>query len=341
MNTFLPDDNPPFQVDPRKVLLGVSAVCFASAVGIPIYLYFRAGQLTGSRVGAAFVAAVAVLALAWTAVFLLREWDRLWPGSDWAGTTLMNIGGAFGGILILAGTWTMTAGHWGGIVLVLLGSGGVALGLMVLRRYHTKQGRVSVGEAAASRRPGSTKNTKRPPWITVIVWVARRPIVYLVGLLTFIVTIVVVRRVLGLDGAASWAAVLGVFDVFLAAVLLPRFWRWRGFSDDPAVRLSRVKRFEWCWFDRGFTACVVAILAALVAVKWLRGSTLWAIELAAFVAAAIFLALVYEVLRRLLWAPPLSQTYTQTAYCSYCGKEAARVDIRCSACRSMFRTYLG
>ena len=110
-----------------------SVVSFASAVGTPVFVYFRAEQVGGSRVAAAFVASLVLLALAWICTYLLKEVEL--PGPDWRrlGTNQGLL--AIGGLASLGGAWLMIFGRWGGIVLVLFGTGLVGTGLWMLHTF--------------------------------------------------------------------------------------------------------------------------------------------------------------------------------------------------------------
>ena len=109
----------------------------------------------------------------------------------------------------------------------------------------------------------------------------------------------------------------------------------RAFVDGLAERMG--SRGVAVWFDRGLVGTVVLVMVANLLVKWVLVRPDWFLSVAEFILAASLVALIYEILRRFLWAPALGGLYSEVQCCSRCGKESDRMALRCPGCEAMFK----
>ena len=343
----------------------VSLVCFVSAFAAPVVLYFADGSrdpVGGGRVAATTVGAVFMLALAWISLLLAKR-DSLSRGNAWLDRDLSKRGAMIGllaaglGFGVL-GSWLLITGNWGGIVPLLIGSPAVFQGLRLAHRavsHDESTAATWVPEANQSPRAMDRLRIAAPSagnragvpvaaalgGIATLVMAARNKrrvaLVGLAALVGFIALIVAVPRVSYLGGTMVSALVLAIIDAVIVVALMPPVWARRGSTSEYVVRTFRVKSFEWSWFDRSFMVTVALVMVANLFVKWVLARPDWFLSVAEFILAAGLVALVYEALRRFLWAPALGGLYTEVQCCSRCGRESDRIALRCPGCGAMFK----
>ena len=324
----------------RIAVLLMCVLCFLSVAGTPAFLYFRVDQLNSGGAAAACAGVIVLLAIAWVCVCLLKEKhllkERDWRDRHWDRFSGMMVLFVIGGGLAFGGAWLLIRGIWIGAALAVVGLalGGLGLGLFRTLLVISNESQASPAsmdsEAASSKRakPSRVQSADRR--------LSRDFGVFVALAVGSGAAVAVVPRVSYLGVMVTWAVVLGTFDVVLVPTVAPRFWRRYGTSRAVVRKWSSVKRFDWRWFDGGFIACVAMALAAIAAVQWRLSDTPWVFHVAAFVSGVVLLVLVYEGLRRSIWAPRLERCYPRVFYCSRCDMEVARGDVRCPGCKSMF-----